>query len=230
MRLRLISLFMAAGLVGACSAPTLAPTVPPTVLVVSTVQDEATALPTPAPSATAPATETPAATPIPAVQVTVVASPATSDELNDLLTDPTLSTYRVMIAMQVNATFLHDTAVATAAGEMEGDDLPVAALVFGALTQAVDEDVAAGVPPPALAEPWADALAAHDGIKQIAGLWLVGELTADEMAAQLAPLQADLEAALVQADAVMAATYHVQAASLTEYRARVTLALEKLFE
>lgn len=171
------------------------------------MQDEATALPTPAPSATAPATETPAATPIPAVQVTVVASPATSDELNEPApTDPTLSTYRVMIAMQVNATFLHDTAVATAAGEMEGDDLPVAALVFGALTQAVDEDVAAGVPPPALAGPWAAALAAHDGIKQIAGLspWLVGELTAEEMAAQLAPLQADLEAALVQADTVMA--------------------------
>ncbi|MCC7359603.1 MAG: hypothetical protein IT317_09010 [Anaerolineales bacterium] len=233
----LMRLLAAASLLAACAGQTVtpAPTAPPPVASTVPVEAAATATAataTAAPSPTAPAASATALAPeaTPAAEVTVVASPAASDELNDLLSDPILSTYRVMVAMQVNAAFLHDTAVATAAGAMEGDDLPVAALVFGALTQAVDQDVADGVPPSELAAPWAAALAAHDGIKQVAGRWLVGELSAEQMAADLAPLQADLEAALVQADAVMAQTYHVQATSLTAYRARVALALEKLFE
>jgi hypothetical protein len=113
---------------------------------------------------------------------------------------------------------------------MEGDDIPVAALVYGTLTQSVDDDVAGVTPPAALAAAWAAAQTAHAGVKLVAGQWLLGELTAAEMAGALAPLQADLEPALVLADAAVAEQYHVQAASLTGYRARLTLALKALFE
>jgi hypothetical protein len=217
----------------ACGGPTPTPTA--TNFVVSTELVAATATPappdttaTPAPTQTEAAVVEPSVTPI--TEVTVAVTPVASDELNGLLGDPVLRTYRIMVSMQVDATFLQDTAEATLAGEMEGDDTPVAALVYGALTQAIDEDVATVTPPPELADAWAAALAAHENIKQVAGQLLFGQLSAAEVIDALAPYQADLDAALIEADAAVAETYHVQPTSLTQYRARVTEALEKLFE
>lgn len=178
---------------------------------------------------------TPAATDAPLVETelpeaTAGAATEAAAAINTVLGDPLLRTYRVMVAMQVNATFLADAAEATVAGEMDGDDVAVSALVFGALTQSVDEDVPSVAAPPELANAWAAALAAHEGIKRVSGQWLLGQLSAAQVGEALAPLQADLEAALVEADGVVAAGYFVQAASLTQYRARVTLAMEALFE
>ncbi len=231
MRSRLTGLLILALALAACSAPTAAPaTVTPLSVVLTATPPAAE------PSATAAPAETEAAPAASATPTELGQAPeaatqtAAEDALDTLLDDPVLSTYRVMVSMQVNATFLADTAQATAAGAMEGDDIPVAALVYGTLTQSVDDQVAGVTAPPELGGAWAAALAAHQGVKQVAGQWLLGELTPAEMAGALAPLQTDLEAALVQADAAVAAAYHVQAASLTGYRARLTLALERLFE
>ena len=240
MRLRLTGLIIFALALAACSPPTAAPA---TATPLPTLAVAATPMPAAAgPSATPPELEQAAAPTHTAAAADAGATPtelgqAPEATLNDaqaavdsLVGDPVLRTYRVMVSMQVNATFLADTAQATAAGVMEGDDIPVAALVYGTLTQSVDDDVAGVTPPAELAEAWAAAQAAHAGVKQVAGRWLLGELSAAEMAGALAPLQADLEAALVLADAAVAKAYHVQAASLTGYRARLTLALERLFE
>ncbi len=232
MRARLIGLMVLAFMLAACGAPTATPTV-----VVANVAPASTAT---AAGLEASATPAPAATDALLVVTKFVeasATPAATDAADEaeaaigaVLGDPLLRTYRVMVSMQVNATFLADTAKATVAGEMEGDDLPVSVLVFGALTQSVDEDAVDVTPPPELAAAWPAALAAHEGIKRVSGQWLLQQLSAAEVLTALTPLQADLEAALVAADNAVAGTYHVQAASLTEYRARVTLALEKLFE
>jgi len=213
----------------ACGAPAVTPTA-----VGATLAPERTpTLLSAGPSAT-PAPANTEAAPVVTKFVDASATPEATDAadaaMDAVLGDPVLRTYRVMVAMQVNAMFLANTAQATVTGEMEGDDIPVSVLVFGALTQSVDEDAAGVAPPPELAAAWQAALAAHAGIKQVSGQWLLGQLSTAEVLTALAPLQADLEAALVQADAAVAVTYDVQAASLTEYRARVTLALEKLFE
>lgn len=226
MRVRWIGAMVMAFVLAACGGPTATPEVLgtpvslPTVTAV-VVEPSATAAPTDAPPVV---TEFAEATATPEGVTEAEAA------IDTVLGDPLLRAYRVMVAMQVNATFLADAAEATVAGEMEGDDIAVSALVFGALTQAVDEDVPGVAAPPELANAWTAALAAHEAIKGVSGQWLLGQLTAAQAGAALAPLQADLEAALVEADGVVAAGYFVQAASLTQYRARLTLAMEALFE
>jgi len=232
MRAQVIGLMVLALALAACGAPAVTPTA-----VGATLAPERTpTLLSAGPSAT-PAPANTEAAPVVTKFVDASATPeatnaadAADAAMDAVLGDPVLRTYRVMVAMQVNAMFLANTAQATVTGEMEGDDIPVSVLVFGALTQSVDEDAAGVAPPPELAAAWQAALAAHAGIKQVSGQWLLGQLSTAEVLTALAPLQADLEAALVQADAAVAVTYDVQAASLTAYRARVTLALEKLFE
>jgi hypothetical protein len=227
MRLRLATVGMVLLALAACAraTPGALNTATP---VLPTVALDNTAAPTEAAPSATPAA--PAGTDTPAAAEATLEATEMAGALDTVLSDPVLQTYRVMLAMQVNAQFLADTVQATAAGTLEGDDAPVAALLFGTLTQSVDEDAAGVTPPPELTSAWQAALAAHEGVKALSGQWLLSEVSTAEMVTQLGSLQSNLEAALTDADTVVAATYHVQAASLTHYRERLRTAMETLFE
>jgi hypothetical protein len=137
-----------------------------------------------------------------------------------------------MVSMQVTGELLAETAARAQAGELDDEDTAVAALALGALVQAVDEDVPAVTPPAELAGAWQRAAAAHEAVKSTAGAWLLATASPDagSLGAALAPSLAELEAALVEADGVVARTYGMDGPRLTEYREQITRALRRLYD
>jgi hypothetical protein len=147
-----------------------------------------------------------------------------------VLGDPLLRTYRVMISMQVVGELLAETAARAQAGELDQEDTAVAALALGALVQSVDEDVPGVAPPDELAGAWQRAVAAHEAVKARAGEWLVGTQDIGSLGAALAPSLEELEAALGEADGVVASAYGMDGPRLTEYRAQIARALRRLYD
>jgi hypothetical protein len=206
----------------------LAPTQTPIVIIAGTSPfAEATDT---APPPTATGTLPPTDTPLPPSPTATLAPSDTPGPLPAALGDPLLRAYRVMVSIQVNAALLAATAASAEAGTLETDDTAVAALAMGSLTQSVDESIAGVAPPPELDGPWQTALAAHDAVKAVAGQWLLGGIELADVADALAQPQADLEAALTQADQVVAAAHDVDGGEMTRYRQQITRAIGRLYE
>ena len=218
-----------------CAALTLAAcgargTTPPTqtaiVLVEGTSPLTSPATDTAAPpTASAPPSETTA----PAATVTTPAATAAAG-LDALSGDPLLRTYRSLVAIQVNAALVAETVGQVQAGRIDDDEMPVAALALGALTQSVDDGLPGVSPPPALAAQWQAAVARHEEVKALGAQWLIGQATVAEVAAALQPIRADLQRLLAEADSAVAAEYGVSAAELTEHRERMVAAVGGVFE
>jgi hypothetical protein len=229
--MRLITLLLLAALLAACAGAPLgaAPTQTAIVIVAGTSPLNTPEPPTSAPpdTATPSTTVAPSTTPPPSPSPAPSATPVPQAET---LGDPLLRAYQVMVSMQLTAALLAETAERVTAGELEADDTAVAGLAVAALVQSVDSAGVGVTPPPELAEAWQTALDAHTAVKAVAGDWLLGAVEAADLPAALAEPQADLEMALSDAEQVVAAAYAVDAAALTEYRQRIPLALERLFE
>jgi len=134
--LSLLSL-AACGGAGTPPAPTAAPFVQGTVPVATETTPADTVA---APTAEETATATEALLP--------TAEPATESALTAAGADPLLRAYRSMVAIQVNAALVGETVAQVQAGRIDPDEMPVAALALGALTQSVDEGLP-GITPPA---------------------------------------------------------------------------------
>jgi hypothetical protein len=188
-------------------------------------------LPAPAATALAPeATATTPATAVPAASATAEPQPTAAPGLTAASGDPLLRTYRSLVAIQVNTALVAETVAQVQAGRIDQDEMQVAALALGALTQAVDEGLPGLTPPPELDAQWQAAVAHHAAVKALGARWLLGQVEVAEVSAALAPIQADLERLVSEADAVVAAQYGVSAAELTEHRVRLVQAVGGVFE
>lgn len=178
-------------------------------------------------SVAAPTETLPAPTSTVVSTATATATPGPAEALSG---DPLLRTYRSMVAIQVNAALVAETVAQVQAGRLDEEEMPVAALALGALTQSVDEALPSVSPPPALARQWDEAFAQHEAVKALGARWLVRQATVAEVAAALVPIRADLQRLLAEADAAVAAEYGVSAAELTEHRERLVSAVGGVFE
>jgi hypothetical protein len=179
----------------------------------------------PAPAATLARTSTP----LPAASPSAEA-PTAEPGLPTVSGDPLLRTYRSMVAIQVNAALVAETVRQVQAGRLDPEEMPVAALALGALTQSVDEGVTGVAPPPALDAQWQAALAQHAQVKALGARWALGVVDVGDVSSALTPIQADLERLLAEADAAVASQYGVQAAELTEYRQKLVAAVGSVLE
>lgn len=189
----------------------------------------ATALATePAATPAAADTSAPANTPLPAAS----ADPLSTAEsgLAEAGQDPLLRAYRALVGIQLNAALVAEAVRQVEAGRVDQNELPVAALAVGALTQAVDETLPATTPPLALASQWQAAVAHHEEVKSLGGQWLLGQMSLADISAALGPIQADLQRLLAEADAVLAAEYGVEVSELTAHRERLVAAIGRVFE
>ena len=183
---------------------------------------------------TAPTTTTAPAevtlTPMPAA--TASADPLATAEtgLAGIEGDPLLRAYRSLIGIQLNATLVAEAVKQVQAGRVDQDELPVAALAVGALTQSVDESLPGTTPPPALTSQWQAAVALHEEMKALGAQWLIGQMSLADISAALTPIQADLQRLLAEADAVVAAEYNVEVGELTSHRERLVAAIGSVFE
>lgn len=194
----------------------------PVVLVVGT-SPLATEAP---PSATA-ATVTEAP---PATATTTPATTSTTPSVEAATGDPLLRTYRSLVAIQMNAALVGETVAQVRAGRINSEEMPVAALALGALTQSVDETLPGVTPPLVLAAQWTRAVALHEAVKDLGARWLLGAVDVDEVDAALGPIREELERLLAEADATVGAEYGVSAAELTEHRVRLVAAVGGVFE
>ena len=158
------------------------------------------------------------------------AEPATESALTAAGTDPLLRAYRSMVAIQVNAALVGETVAQVQAGRIDPDEMPVAALALGALTQSVDEGLPGITPPAELAAQWDAAVALHEEVKALGARWLIGQMSVAEVAAAMDPIQAELERLVAEGDAAVASEYGVSAAELTEHRVRLVEAVGGVFE
>ena len=216
--LSLLSL-AACGGAGTPPAPTAAPFVQGTVPVATETTPADTVA---APTAEETATATEALLP--------TAEPATESALTAAGADPLLRAYRSMVAIQVNAALVGETVAQVQAGRIDPDEMPVAALALGALTQSVDEGLPGITPPAALAAQWDAAVALHEEVKALGARWLIGQMSVAEVAAAMDPIQAELERLVAESDAAVASEYGVSAAELTEHRVRLVEAVGGVFE
>jgi hypothetical protein len=224
------------GLAGCSGGGIGGPTQTAIVIIEGTSPLDPAGLPTPGAVAQPTETMAAAASDTPAVSETATPAPEPKGtgtggpDPAAVLGDPLLRTYRVMVSMQVAGELLAETAARVQAGELDEEDVGVAALAFGALVQSMDEDVPAVTPPAELAAAWQRALTAHEAIKARAGEWLLGAQDAGTLGAALAPSLVELEAALAQADTVVARTYGMEGPRLTEYREQIRRALGRLYD
>ena len=127
--------------VGASPLTILATEVPPTV----------TAMPPTAPN-TEPATATLPPVPTATAGTAQPGLPSASG-------DPLLRTYRSLVAIQMNAALVAEALGQVQAGRVGPDEMPVAALAIGAMTQAVDESLPSVTPPASVKAQWEAAVA-----------------------------------------------------------------------
>ena len=144
--------------------------------------------------------------------------------------DPLLRTYRSLVAIQMNAALVAEALGQVQAGRVGPDEMPVAALAIGAMTQAVDESLPSVTPPASVKAQWEAAVARHAEVKELGARWLLGQMDVPAVSAAMVPIQADLERLLVEAEAAVAAQYGVSAAELTAHRVRLVAALGNVFE
>jgi hypothetical protein len=175
---------------------------------------------------TAASTDTPAAS----TATEAPTAAATTDAVAAVTGDPLLRTYRSMVAIQVNAALVGETVAQVQAGRIDPEEMPVAALALGALTQSVDDGLPGITPPAALATQWTEAVALHEEVKALGARWLIGQLSVAEVNAAMGPIQLELERLVAEADAAVGAAYNVSAAELTEHRVRLVEAVGGVFE
>ena len=188
-------------------------------------------LPAPAATAIAPlATATTAATALPLASATAAPQATAEPGLAAASSDPLLRTYRSLVAIQVNTALVAETVAQVQAGRIDQEEMQVAALALGALTQGVDEGLPGLTPPPELDAQWQAAVAHHEAVKALGARWLLGQVEVAEVSAALGPIQADLERLVSEADAAVAAKYGVSASELTEHRLRLVQAVGGVFE
>lgn len=144
--------------------------------------------------------------------------------------DRLLRTYRSLVAIQMNAALVAEALAQVQAGRLDPEEMPVAALAMGALTQAVDEALPSVTPPGSMKTQWEQAVTRHEEIKDLGARWLLGQMEVAEVSAAMGPIQADLERLLVEAEAAVAAQYGVSAAELTAHRVRLVAAIGGVFE
>lgn len=156
---------------------------------------------------------------------------ATTDATLAVVTgDPLLRTYRSMVAIQMNAALVGETVAQVQAGRIDPEEMPVAALALGALTQSVDEALPGVAAPPELATQWQAALELHNEVKDLGARWLLGVVDVDDVNAAMGPIQTELERLVAEAEVVVGAEYGVSAAELTEHRVRLVAAVGGVFE
>ncbi len=171
-----------------------------------------------------------AATLPPAPTATTAPAGSAEPSLPSASADPLLRTYRSLVAIQTNAALVAEALAQVQAGRLDPEEMPVAALAMGALTQAVDESLPSVTPPGSVKTQWEEAVARHEEVKDLGARWLLGQMEVAEVSAAMGPIQADLERLLVEAEAAVAAQYGVSAAELTAHRVRLVAAIGGVFE
>lgn len=207
-RYRSVAVLLAALLLGACGGSPAAPS--PTVEPLVSRQNPASAeedLPAPTRAQVVPPTLLPT--------LVATAPPAVAQ---DALPELTRQGYATLALLRGLAGRLGDLArQAQAAPETptQGADGALGQrIALAALFNTIEDRLAQEAPDPALAGAWDSARAAVPRLKDVLTSWNDGRLTAQEAAAKLAPIQAELDQMLAAADERLGGSYGLDAERL----------------
>ena len=167
---------------------------------------------TPAPETPQPPAPTPTAFTSPAASTPLMAAPTVIESGFNLLIPTAVPTdavtiYKAMIVIQSNAAILTEAARLVAQGEVSNAPAAVDLFTISALIETVDSELGSIQPVPVLKDSWQQVVRDHHQVSGILRRWLNNDIGAQQVETEMAPINADLETTISQAEQSLGSAY-----------------------